>query len=95
MVVYGSDINEYEAKLKFLRPKSNIAKGKDELFKEELGWLVSYSLDAKLEVRSQYLIQAGMINFWTKYLRFLRRIKFNGLNRSVIKNNDDPKSLKI
>ncbi|OXA48933.1 hypothetical protein Fcan01_16553 [Folsomia candida] len=49
MVVYGSDINEYEAKLKFLRPKSNIAKGKDELFKEELGWLVSYSLDAKLE----------------------------------------------
>ncbi|OXA48942.1 hypothetical protein Fcan01_16712 [Folsomia candida] len=37
MVVYGSEIDEYEAKLKFLRPKSNIVKNKDELFEEQLG----------------------------------------------------------
>lgn len=85
IVVYGNEIDEYEAQLKFLRPKSHIVKSKDELFQEELGWMVYFGLDTKLEERFKSLFQAGMTNYWRKYVRSLRMQEFNMLNRVGIK----------
>lgn len=85
MVVYGNEIDDYEAQLRFERPKDFIAKSEEELFPESLGWVVSYGLDPLLEVRFQAIFQAGITQVMQSYIQFIRKIRFKRLSLQATK----------